>query len=1363
VPIPHRIDPSRRARGLGLPALCPTRARRRLPRHTLGILAALTAGAVLSTTVPAAGTAPETTPPTAAATTSAGEAFGRLPLVFEENLGQLGNEARFLARSPYYQAYLTPAEVILVLRGEHRVSLTLDGAHAAPRITGERPTGGQVSYLVGPREQWHSAAALFDQVRYAQVYPGIDVVYYGNDRRLEYDFVVAPGTSPDAIALRFAGTDGVEIEAASGDLLLHTPAGVVRHQRPIAFQAARDGTREPVEAAYVEREDGSLRIEVGEYDTTRELTIDPVLVFSTYLGGTGGEWWDQSRLAGIALDTGGNIVAVGDTTSGTFLGVANPVDLTTPPTAQGQRVIFVARMTPTGSRLLSLTFFGGHGLDDAPTLALGGDNSIYIAARTTSTNLPVTAGAAQPTPGGGGDGFVTKLNPTGTAILWMTYLGGSQVDAAEAIRVDPLGQAVVAGYTASPDFPTTNAIGPLGSADAFVVKFNATGTARLFSTRFGGTAWDEAMGLVLGAGGEIFVSGQTRSADFPTVNPLRATLTGTADPFLAVLDPTATVLLASTYFGGSGPFSPLIGTLEFGRIAPGPGGSIYMVGATDSPDFPVQNAVQPTYGGGASDGFAARFNWSAGALSLVYSTYLGGVGDDSALAVVADATGVAHITGATRSVNFPPPIRAFDPALTGFQDAFYLRLGPSGNQILEATYLGGGTGTDVGLAITIDGGGDAYILGQTTANDFPVREAVAGSLAQRFFAGGGQDGFVVRLSTSPPEGAPNVLRVTPGYGFTGGGTPVRISGTGFQAGAVVFFGGVPAANVVVLGPTSITAVTPPGPAGPVSVVVRNPDTLEGGLSVAFIYSADTDGDGLPDAWEIDHFGNLGQGPNDDPDRDGISNRDEWLEGSDPNIAVRYFAEGATEGLFETRYALFNPHEVPMSVVMTFQRLNDTNVVHTLTLLPSQRATVIANNIPGLGGSFSTTIESRYPVVADRTMTWDMAQGYGSHSETSIGRRSTVWYLAEGAANPFFRLYYLLQNPNDVPVQVTLTYLLAAPNPPVTRTLTLPPLSRTNIEVHNELNTFEVSGVIQASEPIIVERAMYLQQAGRPFFYAGHNSAGVTAPQTRWLLAEGSTGPFFDTYVLLANPSPGDATVRLTFLLSGGRPPLTKQYVVAGNSRRTIYLDGEEFNGQYLLANEIGVSTIVEVLAGPAVIAERAMWFPGPLTGPLTGDPSVFWEEAHNSPGAIVTGTRWALADGEAGGMGDVITYALIANTSTFAGRFQVQVFFQEALGLPQMVSQTFNLAAEERKTLAFPVPAQDAVEYGPLFTAFQQRLQLQPRARFSIVITSLPLAQGDPSPQIVVERSMYSCLFGQPGCMPNWPAGTNALGTRLLP
>jgi hypothetical protein len=444
--------------------------------------------------------------------------------------------------------------------------------------------------------------------------------------------------------------------------------------------------------------------------------------------------------------------------------------------------------------------------------------------------------------------------------------------------------------------------------------------------------------------------------------------------------------------------------------------------------------------------------------------------------------------------------------------------------------------------------------------------------------------------------------------------------------------------------------------------------------------------------------------------------------------------------------------------MTFQRLGDTNVVHALTLQPNQRATVIANNLPGLGNaSFSTSIESRYPVVADRTMTWNLQQGYASHSETSIGRRSTVWYLAEGAANPLFRLYYLLQNPNDVPVQATVTYLLAAPQPPQSKVIMLPPNSRTNVEVHDDLNTFEVSGVIQASEPIIVERAMYLQRADRPFFYAGHNSAGVVAPQNRWLLAEGSTGPFFDTYVLLANPNNVESTVRLTFLLSGGRPPLTKLYNVAANSRRTIFLDTEQINGQFLLANEIGVSTVVEVEAGPPIIAERAMWFPGPVSGNFVGDPSVFWEEAHNSPGAIVTGTRWALADGEAGGMGNVTTYALVANTSPFAGRIRVEVFFEGVATAQQPAPQVFNLAAEERKTLEFPVPAENAAEYGGLFTAFQQR----PNSRFSVVITSLPLTQVDQAPQIVVERSMYSCIFGTAQCKPNWPAGTNALGTRL--
>jgi hypothetical protein len=457
----------------------------------------------------------------------------------------------------------------------------------------------------------------------------------------------------------------------------------------------------------------------------------------------------------------------------------------------------------------------------------------------------------------------------------------------------------------------------------------------------------------------------------------------------------------------------------------------------------------------------------------------------------------------------------------------------------------------------------------------------------------------------------------------------------------------------------------------------------------------------------------------------------------------YFAEGATlHGFFSTRFALLNPEATAATVALDFQLKDTTTVLtHTLVLGPHTRATIdvaalgqtVAALAPLASAEFSTVVRADQPLVVDRSMWWD-ARGYGSHAEGSIAAPAATWYLAEGATLGPFELYYLIQNPNPVPLTFTVTYLLPPPAAPVVRAYPIGANTRTNIAVHAEpgLEDVEVSAIIEApaATPIIVERAMYLS-TGTEFYGAGHESAGLRAPQTQWFFAEGATGAFFDLFILIGNPNDAAAQVTATFLFDDGTACSTTMPVGA-KSRFNIWVDTLVLSDCPRSLADAAVSTTIT--ADRPVIAERTMWWPGPSPAQ--------WAEAHNAAGAAETGTRWALADGEQGGPRATETYILLANTSPYAGTARVTLFFEDGSTLQRDVP----LMPNSRASLPVGAPVA-AGGFGP---AVADR-------RFGAVIDSLPLA-GQPGPAaIVVERAMYS---NGPGA-PFWAAGTNLLATKL--
>jgi len=508
---------------------------------------------------------------------------------------------------------------------------------------------------------------------------------------------------------------------------------------------------------------------------------------------------------------------------------------------------------------------------------------------------------------------------------------------------------------------------------------------------------------------------------------------------------------------------------------------------------------------------------------------------------------------------------------------------------------------------------------------------------------------------------------------------------------------------------------------------------------------DTDGDGLDNTWETQYAlsptRSIGDdGAAGDPDHDGRTNAEERAAGTHPRgMAHAYLAEGATGAFFSTRISMLNPSSVePARVLMRFFTDTGAVVTHSMWLSPLQPYTIDLGDVPGLASAnVSTLVEADRHIVVDRTMRWG-AGGYGSHAEAAVPAPSSSWFLAEGSTSGDFALFYLLLNPQDVAVTVTVRYLRPFSQPVVERTYVLPAASRTTIAVDGEgpeLANTDVSAAVTATAPIIVERAMYLTRGGQPFA-AGHASAGVTAPALEWILAEGATGPFFDMFILIANPNPAPATIAVDYLMLGGGA-LSKTYTVAANSRQTIWVDEEELpvgSGRKPLA-DAALSARVRSTNQVPVVVERTMWWPGPA---LTAD---FWYEAHNSPGATALHTLWAFAGAEVG-PGGLETYVLIANPSSREGEISVTARFLDGT----VESHDYPLRPNSRSNVALGADFRSASGHGP----------------FGVVVQSwgIPTRPPDkpqnPGVPIAVEYSTYS----SPGNV-TWASGSNALATPV--
>ena len=676
------------------------------------------------------------------------EAYGKIPLHFEANRGQAHREVRFVSRGAGYGLYLTAAEAVLVMEWPRRAVVRMGflGGAANAAVDGLEELPGKANYFIGSDPaKWRTNVPTYGKVRYREIYPGIDIVYYGNQRQLEYDFVVAPGADPQRIVLDFKGVERLEVDA-QGNLLLHAAGGTLRQHKPVIYQDI-DGVRREIAGGYVIKNERQVAFGVAAYDETKPLVIDPVLAYSTYLGGGSTE-----EAWAMALDSLGNAYVTGTTSSIDFPVTAGSFQSAAP----GSPDVFITKLNATGSALVYSTYLGGSATEGGGIgIAVDAAGNAYVTGGTSSADFPITPGAFQTVLRGGGDAFITKLNAAGSALVYSTYLGGSSGEGGLfRIALDSTGNAYAVAHTASTDFPTTPGAFQtsfVGTVAAYVTKLNATGSALLYSTYLGGSSipvgggdFKEFIAIAVDSAGHAHVAGGTTSNSFPTTPGAYQTTFGggLADAFVSKLNVTGTALVYSTYLGG-GSYDQAWG------IALDAAGNAYVAGDTFSANFPTTPAAFQAVLRGGGDAFVTKLN-ATGSL-LVYSTYLGGNDFESGTAIALDSAGNAHVTGATGSLDFPTTADAFQPTFGGgTTDGFVTKLAASGSSLLYSTYLGG-FGEDHGAGIAVDGAGSAYATGVTSSSNFPTTPGAFQTSLR-----GMQDAFVAKLAeaTVPTPGTP---------------------------------------------------------------------------------------------------------------------------------------------------------------------------------------------------------------------------------------------------------------------------------------------------------------------------------------------------------------------------------------------------------------------------------------------------------------------------------------------------------------------------------------------------------------------------------------------------------------------------------
>jgi hypothetical protein len=639
--------------------------------------------------------------------------YGKIRLAFEPNRGQAESQTSYLARGNGFLLSIEPdgSRLTMADRGKSaEIRCRLLGSNRASRLEALDPLPGHSSYFRGRDvSKWITGIPNFAKVRAAGVYAGIDLVYYGNQSALEYDFVLAPGADPRAIRLRFDGVRSMRIDG-EGNLVLSTAAGEFTERRPVVYQTT-GSERRPVAGRFVLVGRRTVSFQLAAYDRSRPVVIDPVLIYASFLGGA-----DLDEGHAVAADAGGNLYLTGRTLS----------------TPAGDSDVLVRKISPDGSTFLYNADLGGSDNDIGNAIAVFSDGSAYVGGRTRSGDFPVF-NAFQNANLGVNNAFVLRLDPSGSNLIFSTYVGGSTDDRGYALALDTQGSVYLAGGASSTDFPTSpGAFQRLnrGGLDCFVVKFDSSGNG-IWGTLVGGGSDDQAFGIAVDANGNSYITGQTNSDSYPQVNPpFQHSRHGGLDAFVTEITADGSGLVYSTFAGG--------GNDDTGNaIAVDPNGNAYVAGTTASGDFPTTNgAFQTGYAGGSSDAFVLAY--TANGQFLMFSTLVGSHGTDEGNGIALDGANDVFLIGDTNSDQYPVTANAIQPNRAGGFDVVFSVLDSRGSQLLYSTFFGG-SGDDFGLAVAADADANAYFTGATSSNDFPVTNGAAqtqpgGGVSDAFFA-----------------------------------------------------------------------------------------------------------------------------------------------------------------------------------------------------------------------------------------------------------------------------------------------------------------------------------------------------------------------------------------------------------------------------------------------------------------------------------------------------------------------------------------------------------------------------------------------------------------------------------------------------
>ncbi len=766
-----------------------------------------------------------------------------LPLYFEANQGQANVPAQFIARGLNYQFLIAPTEAQIVLRKTTAesavVRMQFVGANAQAPVSGDAELPGKINHLTGnDPAQWRVGLAMFAKVRVSGLYPGVNLVYYGNQQQLEYDFDIAPGANPQAIAIHFDGADKISVNA-QGELILSLAGGEIRQPKPVIYQVM-DGVRKEIAGGYRLVDAHTVAFAIGQYDRSQPLVIDPVLSYSTYFGGSAGE-----TAYAVALDASGNVYITGQTFSKEF---STTNTFSTPGAFQtnfaGGKLTgdaFVFKLYASNGVPAYITYLGGSADDGAFGVAVDAAGNAYVTGFTDSPDFPVTNSIPGGVPGLPNstnisgildksfgyypvDAFVTELDPSGSKLIYSTYLGGSGMDCGLGIAVDTAGAAYVTGFTYSSNFPTVNALQKQActnsfyfNANAFIAKISPGGTNLAFSTYFGGINFDEGRGIAVDTNtGCVYVTGFTASTNFPTVNavvqqlvwtnievtrsstnyvPITNSLDGyllngcltnktsSFDAFVAKFDSTGTNLLYSTFLGGTN------NDMAY-SIAVDTNGAAYVTGWTVSTNFPNTLgtsipglhsfvATNISLGVLATNVFLTKIvtvvtNGTTNAV-IAWSAVFGGEGVDIGYGVAVDPAGEVFVTGSASSTNFPtfnvPTLMRYTNS--GKSDAFVIAFNTNATALLYSTYLGGKK-NDYGYGIAVYTNGDAYVVGQTLSTNFLTL------IADYPTRNGTNDAFLTKImltvqppviTTQPPISQTNSVGSFMLFSVTNSGTP----------------------------------------------------------------------------------------------------------------------------------------------------------------------------------------------------------------------------------------------------------------------------------------------------------------------------------------------------------------------------------------------------------------------------------------------------------------------------------------------------------------------------------------------------------------------------------------------------------------